>query len=153
MDLIAEFHSRFAGTHDEQGGVVAGQTAHQILDVHSVDGRTGRRRQAGHGLDDHDILRHIKGRDALLENGAQPARHVEGHLPLRHRVAIGAVARQLLDKVQLLDVPGNGGLGGLHPTLPQFGQKLVLGLHLMLLYDAQNLLLTLFFHLGNSHPS
>ena len=56
-------------------------------------------------------------------------------------IAVGPVAHRLLDQMQLLDVPGNGGLGGLHAAGAQLGEQLVLGLHVGLPDDAQDLLL------------
>ena len=56
-------------------------------------------------------LGHIKGGDALLEDGAQTSGKVERCLSLRHYVLIGTVSGQFLDQVELLDVPGDGGLG------------------------------------------
>ena len=68
VDLFAEKLCRLVGPHDQNRGIVAGQRAHQILDLHPVYGGARRRSQARHGLDDYNILRHVERGDALFEN-------------------------------------------------------------------------------------
>ena len=48
--------------------------------------------------------------------------------------------------MELLDVPGDGGLGGVDAPLPQVFQKLLLGLDLGGGDDVQDLLLSFAFH-------
>ena len=48
--------------------------------------------------------------------------------------------------MEFLDITGNGGLGGLHPPLPQLFQQLILGLNVMLLNDGEDLSLSSGFH-------
>ena len=98
VDLVTEGGGVLIGTHDEDGGIVSRQTAHQAGNVHAVDGGAGRRGQAGHGFQHHDVLSHIKGGDALLKDGAQPSGDIQGGLPLRNGVAVGPVSGELLDE-------------------------------------------------------
>ena len=48
------------------------------------------------------------------------------------RIFIHSLAHGLLDEVQLLDVPGDGGLGAVDPVRLQPGQQLLLGLDILL---------------------
>ena len=130
----------------QEDGVVAGQRAHDVGIAHVVqrEGRT-----LGHALDGfqhHDILGCLHADYALAEDGAQLVGEVQLRFLHRHGIAVASLAGGLLHQMELLDVPGNGGLGGLDAQVVQPLQKLLLGLDGLFADDLQQLFLPDIFH-------
>ena len=84
----------------------------------------------------------IPGTDQETE---EDLRYVRQAPPVGGRIPVAA-AGQLLYQPQLLDVPGNRGLGGGIAPGPQLIQQLLLGLHIHALNDVQDLRLTRTLH-------
>ena len=116
-DLAAEGGSGIAVAHDHEHGIVTGQGAEDHAHIHGVDGGGSGAGQTRHGLDDDHVLGVVKAGDALPEDGIQTGREGMAAVLAGGGIAVGAEGSQLLDDPQLLDVTGNGGLGGLKTGL------------------------------------
>ena len=136
--------------HDQDAGVVARQTAQRLGDLHAGQGRQNGVGRARHGADHHDVLGKVHGDHALAQDVAQPGVGGAGGALLADGVAVAPPAGQLLHQPQLLDVPGDGGLGGPEAPLLQLQQQLLLGLYVACLDDLQYLRLS--FTLHGAHP-
>ena len=68
-------------------------------------------------------------------------------------VAVGAEAGKLLNDAQLLDVPGNGGLGGVVAGLLEGLEKLLLGFDVLGGDDLHDLCLSLGLHIWHLFQS
>ena len=76
-----------------------------------------------------------------------------GGLVRRHHIAVNPVFQGPLDQIQLLDVAGNGGLGGSDAAFAQIFQHFLLGLHILFGDDAQNFRLPIGFHPTHAFPN
>ena len=64
-----------------------------------------------------------------------------------YRIAVLPLPCRSLDKVELLNIPGNRCLGCHNAPFQQQRQKLLLGLHRFLGNDGKNRFLTVIFHI------
>ena len=123
-------------------GIVTGQRSHNVRVLHVVQCEGGTLRHALNGAQHHDILSCFHMDDTFPENRAQLVGKVQLVLLHGHRIAIAALSGGFLYQMQLLDIPGNGGLCGMDAQLIEPLQQLLLGLNGFLTDDLQQLLLT-----------
>ena len=131
---------------DEQDGVVAGDAAHQALLLQLVGEGAHRVGQPGHGFDDDDVARRVDGQGGQPRDVQQLPNVVAHGGHGLHPVADAAAGIGELHQVQRVNVPGQGGLGALHPPGGQQLQQLLLGGHALPGDQLQNQLLPVCFH-------
>ena len=130
----------------QKDGVVTGQSTHDVGIAHIVQ-REGRAlRHTLDGFQHHDVLGRLYADHALAEDGAQLVSEVQLRLMHRHRIAVATLTGGLLHQMELLDVPGNGGLRGADTQIVQALQQLLLRLDSLLADDLQQLFLSHVFH-------
>ena len=119
VDLVTEGRCFLIVPHDQQGRyrLPPRLPTRSLISMPSMAAQAAEARP-GMRLEHHNILGAVKGGDSLLENGPQPSGEIQRGLAAGHHILVGAVAGELLDQMQLLDVPGNGGLGRAYPSLP-----------------------------------
>ena len=140
-DLLAEGLRTGVVLHDHEDRVLPCQRAHHAVDIHVIQGLASAAGQTGQRLEYHDVLGAVHAGDALMEDGAQLVRNVQTGTAAGNRVFVGAVARRLLHQMKLLDVPGNGGLGGGEPPQLQLSEQLLLRLDAVVCDKLQNFFL------------
>ena len=84
--------------------------------------------------------------DALPENGAKHVGKIQLGAVGGNGIAVFSLPGWLLNQVQLLDVPGNRGLGTLDPLGLEPLQQLLLGFDNLLADDLEELVLAVVFH-------
>ena len=145
MDLLAERAGGIGVTHDKDGRIVTGQTAHHIGNVHAIQRGGSGIGQTGHGLDHHDILGEVHADDALTEDGAQLVGHIQAVALNGNRIAIAALTDGLLDQMELLDIAGNSSLRANDAHLLQALLELFLGVNRLSIDDLKDLGLAVIF--------
>ena len=146
VDLRAEFRSGGVVAHDDQRRIVAGERADHVGHMQRVDVRAGRRTQAGHGLDDDQVLRKVDIRDAFAEDHAEAAVKAVDVVGLRRGIVIAAQTVECFDDAQLLDVARNGRLRAAEAAGVQLVEQLLLRFNVFFCDQLQNFRLTVRFH-------
>lgn len=80
MNVLAEFLRGIVGAHNKNRRIIPCETSHHIRYIHAVQSGRGCGSQPRHGIDDHNILGYIKGRNTLPKNRAQTLREVQAGL-------------------------------------------------------------------------
>ena len=130
LDFSAECRGGIAVAHHNHNSIVPGQSAKNHIDLHGIQrgaGSTGKARQR---MNDNNVFRIVNAGDTLPENGIQPVRQRRWRVFFGYTVAVSSQAGELLYDSQLLNIPGNGGLGAGKALFFQSLQKLLLGLHI-----------------------
>ena len=125
------------GAQQQEDGVVPGDGAHQAVPGAGVHRDADGVGHAGEAFYHNEIPREIHRFDGLQEHIVD----VEGEdlRLLFHGKGVVIIPRggKGLHQAQLLDVPGNGGLGSVKAGLGQMGLELLLGGDGVVLYDAE----------------
>ena len=102
--IIAQALGLLLAAGDDRHGVVAGDAAEHIGQLHRVDSRARRIGEPRQRLEQHNDPRIVHAHAALVQNELQALRVVDVVGLAGHGVAAAAAADRLLIKVQLLDI-------------------------------------------------
>lgn len=144
--IIAQALGLLLAAGDDRHGVVAGDAAEHIGQLHRVDGRARRIGEPRQRLEQHNDPRVVHAHAALIQNELQALRVVDVVGLAGHGVAAAAAADRLLIKVQLLDIARDGRLLALDAALGETRDELLLRLDIVLFDQLQDLLLSLALH-------
>ena len=100
--------------------------------MHGVQRGAHRLGHAHHAADDQHVLGRILPRDGVPKREIELGGHVADILAAGGVAVFPRCGKGVFTRAQLLDVPGNGGLGHIKAAIPQVAQELVLGIDVVL---------------------
>ena len=130
--IIAQALGLLLAAGDDRHGVVAGDAAEHIGQLHRVDSRARRIGEPRQRLEQHNDPRIVHAHAALIQNELQALRVVDVVGLAGYGVAAAAAADRLLIKVQLLDIARDGRLLALDAALGETRDELLLRLDIVL---------------------
>lgn len=145
---IGEFLRLALGAQQEEDGVVPGDGPHQPVPLAGIHRHADGVGHAGVALYHNKVPRKIYRADGFQKDKVDVQGGGLWLLLYRSGVVIAPGGGEGLDEPQLLNIPGNGGLGGVKPRLGKIALQLLLGGDGVVLDDAENLFLPLAFHGG-----
>ena len=117
--LFSPIVKRAPSAERKDAGIVPRHGAQDVLVVHGVHRAAHRRGQPRQGLDDHSMQGVVEAHAALPEYLHHAAVGIGVLILSRRRIAVFPAGRDLFNKAQLLDIPGDRRLCADHPACLQ----------------------------------
>ena len=141
MKLFHERGHGFLGGDDHENGVVSGDRADDLGKIRRVDRFGSRVGAAAERLDHDDVFCGLDAEDRLAQDLAETFADRRVRHPALG-VAASAGRAGMFDQLQLLDVPGHGGLRDVEAGLAQLFREPLLRIDLMRIDQFKDLLVS-----------